>query len=158
MDVLQELGNVTVVADSLLHLLRNGVEHGLESVEERVRLGKRKSGRLTLLALQQGEEIWVSVEDDGQGLDLEILAESGIERHGTPAKNVVPLTGSDPVPATGRAHAGAAADGQSGCDRRTGLSSVNKYLRELRGKIAVSSRPGKGTRVTLRVPRPLPTP
>ena len=113
---------VRMLAEPLTHLLRNGMEHGLETGEERTRSGKRLNGRLTLLVLRQGGDVWISVEDDGRGMDRERLASLvGIGLHAVEAAG-------------------------------NGLSAVHKGMQQLGGRMEMLSRPGKGTRVTLKIP------
>lgn len=143
----------TIFADVFIPLLRNSVEHGLETVEERIRLGKRKSGRLTLLALRQGEEVWVSVEDDGQGIDLKKIADYCLVEHWITAENVGRLTGAEILQIFLDRRASAVVEASKGGGKYNGLSSVNRQLRNMHGKMEMWSRAGKGTRVTVRLRR-----
>jgi len=61
------------IKDPLIHLLRNAIDHGLETPKERVALGKPRSGTVTLMAEQSGEEVIIRVSDDGRGLDIEAI-------------------------------------------------------------------------------------
>jgi chemotaxis protein histidine kinase CheA len=152
-DVLQEMGEATLFTDTLLHLLRNGVDHGLESVEDRLRLGKKKTGKLHLLALRQGEEIVVSVEDDGRGFDFEKVATLIVKRGLVVAESVDQVTSRDRLRLLFSSAPVAPHSGQKGEEHGSGLVVVNRALHEMQGKIDVASRPGKGSCVTLRVPR-----
>jgi len=144
--------DMAVLAEMLIPLFRNGVVHGLEPVAERMRLGKRKSGRLSLTALQQGEEIWVSVEDDGRGFDLTTCAAPNVAPDG-PAISAQPRDSleitpgllSNPPAGTGEAQAAESGD--------AGLTVVQARLQSMRGTMEMWSRPGCGARITLRVPR-----
>jgi two-component system, chemotaxis family, sensor kinase CheA len=65
------------IADPLLHMVRNSVDHGLETSEERVAAGKPETGKVTVEARYEGGEVWIIVSDDGKGLDREkILAKA----------------------------------------------------------------------------------
>ena len=152
-DVLQEMGEATLFGDTLLHLLRNGVEHALESVEERLRVGKKKTGKLHLLALRQGEEILVSVEDDGRGFDFEKVAALIVKRGLIEAESVGQMTSRDRLRLLFTNDPVAQSRGQDGEDHGPGLLVVTRVLHRMQGKIDVVSRPGKGSCVTLRVPR-----
>lgn len=68
------------IIDPLVHILRNSVDHGLESVEERVEKGKPPEGNLKLVASQRGEEVVISISDDGRGLDREKIRRKAVER------------------------------------------------------------------------------
>ncbi|WP_319588698.1 Hpt domain-containing protein [uncultured Desulfobulbus sp.] len=152
-DVLQEMGEATLFADTLLHLLRNGVEHALESVEERLRAGKKKTGKLHLLALRQGDEILVSIEDDGRGFDFEKVAALIVKRGLIEAESVGQMTSRDRLRLLFTSAPVTSNSGQEGGDPSPGLVVVNRALHGMQGKIDVVSRSGKGSCVTLRVPR-----
>jgi two-component system chemotaxis sensor kinase CheA len=146
----QEANEAATLTSALCHLLRNSVEHGLEGAEERTRSGKRATGRLHLLALRQGEEIWISVEDDGRGFDGERVKSILIERGLATAETIEGLSNrerfillsSEPFLPSVRD------DGW-----RQGLIVVQKTLQSIGGMMHATTRPGKGTCVTLRVPR-----
>ncbi|MDR2550777.1 MAG: Hpt domain-containing protein [Desulfobulbus sp.] len=149
-EALKETGQAAVLADSLFHLLRNSVEHGLELVEERTHSGKKTIGRLHLLILRQGEEIWLSVEDDGRGFDGERMDALLIGRGQLTAADLGQLTNkerfvllsSKPSQPSEQEH-----------DGEPGLVAVRRNLRTVGGTMDAITRPGKGTCVTLRVPR-----
>jgi two-component system chemotaxis sensor kinase CheA len=67
------------LVDPLTHLIRNAVDHGLESEENRLKKGKSRIGRVTMGACQDGDDIVISVQDDGGGLDLEKIRAKGIQ-------------------------------------------------------------------------------
>ncbi len=144
-DVLESLSN------PLVHLLRNGIDHGIEPPEKRGKLGKDPQGRLTLSVLNRQGEIWASVEDDGAGLDLEKIVLRATHHGLIDADQKKPdsrliaslifklgFTTSDKV--------------TDSSGRGIGMDAVKRSLRELGGRVDVFSRPGKGTRVTLRIP------
>jgi two-component system chemotaxis sensor kinase CheA len=147
---LQRGADVTILGELLIPLLRNSVIHGLESVKERVRLGKNKSGNLRLTARRQGNEIWMSVEDDGRGFDHAKLASVGWAPGGV-AKESDDQAGEvfsqacpgSPFPSSGK---------QTGQKTDGGLAGVSARLQDLQGTMELRSAPGKGARVTLRVP------
>lgn len=152
-DTLLDQRYITLLADPLLHLLRNGVEHGLETVAERVKAGKRKSGRLTLLALQQGGEIWVSVEDDGQGIDREKVAALAVAQGLVKPENVTQLSGKELVQLLFQARIANAGETSKAQGRDTGLLAVGHSIQQMQGTVDMLSRLHKGTRITLRVPQ-----
>ncbi len=145
--------NVALMADALLDLLHNGVEHGLESVEERIAAGKQKRGRLALLAVPQHEEIWLSVEDDGRGIDPQQIAELVI-RHGlVPRERAGQLNSREFFQILLQSGPQLAKNDDRLPDAGMGLLRVAAALHQVKGKMDISSRPGRGTRITLRVPK-----
>ncbi|MED5371961.1 MAG: chemotaxis protein CheA [Myxococcota bacterium] len=141
-----------VIADPLVHLMRNAVDHGMETPEERARTGKPPVGSLHLQARHQAGEIWITVSDDGRGMDRNKILAKGIEKGlVTPAKAA---TMSDTevfglVFAPGFSTAAQVTD-ISG--RGVGMDVVKKNIEKVKGRIEVHSELGKGTRFTLRIP------
>lgn len=150
-DVLLEEVDMSAFADLLAPLLRNSVVHGLESAEDRVRLGKHASGRLTLTALRQGKEIWVCVEDDGRGFDRAKLAALNVARGLIAAEKVEQCALSELIEALWGHQNLATGTGCGDGFGRTGLGAVQAQLQRMQGRLEMWSSPGKGARVTLRV-------
>ena len=71
---------VEALADPLVHLVRNAVDHGIESPEEREAVGKPRRGRVVLSAAQEGDHILLSIEDDGKGMDADVLRRKAVEK------------------------------------------------------------------------------
>ena len=137
------------IADPLTHLVRNAIDHGIETPEVRAANGKSASGRLTVRALHQGGNIVIKVSDDGAGLNRErILAkarELGLEGGDTwEDKEVWQL-----IFTPGFTTAAAVTD-ISG--RGVGMDVVWQNVHTLGGKIEIDSTPGEGTNMTIRLP------
>ncbi len=126
------------LAESLVHLLRNSIAHGIEAPAQRERVGKPARGRLELRAEQRGGLVEVTVADDGCGVSEEILAE---------ARRTGSLTG---VLTQAGFSTATAVDGISG--RGVGLDAVKEKVEAFGGGLEVRSEPGRGTRVILRLP------
>jgi chemosensory pili system protein ChpA (sensor histidine kinase/response regulator) len=140
------------IADPLLHLIQNAIGHGIESTDERERLGKPAQGRLTLSASQAGGFILVEVEDDGRGIDADLLRRRAVERGLLPAGEAAALSDRDALNlifVTGFSTA-AAITRTSG--RGVGLDVVRTNVSRLNGEIHVETEPGRSTRFTLKVP------
>jgi two-component system chemotaxis sensor kinase CheA len=141
---------VQALNDPLMHMIRNAVDHGIESAEERVRSGKGPVSELHLRAYHAGGNVVVELEDDGKGLDRERIIRKAVE-HGLiePGREL-----SDDEAYTLIFHPGLSTADQvtdvSG--RGVGLDVVRRNIESLRGHIAVNTRPGLGTIFTLRVP------
>jgi two-component system chemotaxis sensor kinase CheA len=142
---------IETITDPLVHLLRNSLDHGLESPADRVESGKPEKGVLKLSARHEEGEVWITVEDDGWGLDREKLLAKAI------SKGLVEGDGSEMsdrevfnlIFAPGFSTAEKVTD-ISG--RGVGMDVVRKNLEKIQGKIEVNSVKGKGTRVNLRIP------
>jgi len=152
-ETLLDQRDIFLLADPLHHLLRNGVAHGLETVEERMLAGKRKSGKLTLTALQHGTEIWVSIEDDGQGFDLQTITNLVVAQGLVTREGAGHLTHRELAQLFFRAQATPPNEFQVGSCPGAGLAAVRDRVQQLQGRVEMLTRPGKGTRITLKVPR-----
>jgi two-component system chemotaxis sensor kinase CheA len=136
--------------DPLMHLIRNAVDHGIESAEERATAGKPKKARIVLAAAQQGREIHITVADDGRGLNREAILERARE---------IGLVGDDEEPDDSIVwsyifHSGlsTAREVSSLSGRGVGMDVVNDTIQSLRGRIVVESFPGMGTVISLCIP------
>lgn len=141
---------VDVVSDALVHLLRNAIDHGLESPAERVAAGKPSAGAVRLLAYHQGGAVHIEVTDDGRGIDAERIAERARQ---------LGMLGADERPSEREALALIMTPGFSTAERVTsvsgrgvGMDAVYRAVQSLHGQIDIHSTPGEGTRFHLRVP------
>ncbi len=137
------------IKDPITHLLRNAVDHGLESIQQRVTLGKARAGTITLRAEQLGKDVVVCVSDDGHGLDLEAIRTS-IARRG--AVDVQSLNEEDLKEAIFNAGISTSPIITDISGRGVGLDVVRRNVEALHGRIDVDSSPGKGTTFTLTLP------
>jgi two-component system chemotaxis sensor kinase CheA len=138
------------ISDPLLHMVRNAMDHGIESPSERRAAGKPASGTIVLTAQQKGGNVIVELEDDGRGLPYEkILVRA----------QTLGLIPANIQPTPEQLHELIFLPGMSTTDevtdlsgRGVGLDVVRNNVRSLGGNVEVSSRPGLGTRFTLRLP------
>lgn len=140
------------VKDPLTHLVRNGVDHGLESPAERVAAGKPAEGVLTLRAYHQGGQVVVEVSDDGAGIDSEKVGAKAVERGLRTQAQVAQMSPTDIlqlifVPGFSTA---AAVTNVSG--RGVGMDVVKTNIEGIGGTIEVESVVGRGTTCRLRIP------
>lgn len=139
------------ISDPLTHLVRNAVDHGIESPEVRRRAGKPEVGRLTLKAFQQGGSMYIEIADDGAGLDRERILARAVQSGLIPANETL---------ADEQIYAFIFRPGFSTADRVTevsgrgvGMDVVKRNLEALGGSIQIQSERGRGT--TFRVKLPL---
>lgn len=144
--VLEEL------ADPLLHLLRNAVDHGLESLPVRRALGKPERGRIVVRACYEGTQTVIQVEDDGAGLSVERVRARAIERGEVSAAAAAQLGDQDVMAFVFRPGFSTAATISEVSGRGIGLDVVKSTVRRLKGEIRIDSIQGHGTRFTIRVP------
>ncbi|KGK57061.1 chemotaxis protein [Xanthomonas cannabis pv. phaseoli] len=142
-------GLIEKIADPLVHLVRNSIDHGLEMPDARRASGKDETGTITLAASHQGGHIVIEVSDDGRGLNrakiLEKAAERGIAVPDNPTDSQV----WDLIFAPGFSTADAVTD-LSG--RGVGMDVVRRNIQGLGGEVQLESNAGSGTRVLIRLP------
>ena len=141
------------IADPLLHLVRNSVDHGLESPEERVAAGKPAEGNLAIHAVNQGTQLTIRVEDDGRGLDTQRIRARGIEKGLiSPDQSLSDREIQELIFAPGFSTADAVSD-VSG--RGVGMDVVRETVSQLKGIIRLESNSGRGTSFTIILPTSL---
>jgi two-component system chemotaxis sensor kinase CheA len=141
-------GVLNQLADSLMHLVRNAVDHGLESVAEREALGKPATATITLHAMQLGSEVIIAVADDGRGIDIARVREQA-DRQGIETAD---LTDEDALQLIFRSGLSTTAFVTDVSGRGVGLDVVRTNIESARGRIEVLSEPGGGTEFRIIVP------
>lgn len=140
--VLQQL------ADSLLHIVRNAVDHGVELPAERLARGKPERATIRLDARQAGSDVVITVSDDGRGIDTAAVRREAA-RHGV---GVDALTDDEVIELIFRGGVSTAAELSQTSGRGVGLDVVRAGVERLRGRVEVTSTPGAGTEFRLVVP------
>jgi len=142
--ILDQLG------EPLVHLVRNSMDHGFDSPEERAAHGKPRRGTIRLAAEHTGSDIVITIEDDGRGIDQAAVRAKAIEKQLIPAAanltekeifNLLLLPGFS-----------TAAKVTSVSGRGVGMDVVKKQIDSLRGTLSIASEKGKGCRVTITLP------
>jgi len=138
------------LADPLIHLIRNAVDHGIEPPAQREIAGKQGRGRIALAARHLGHEVLISIGDDGGGLDRALIRQRA-EEQGLLASGTYLGDGElfqlIMQPGFSTAHEVTAVSG-----RGVGMDVVRRAIDSLRGNIDIASQPGQGTEITLRLP------
>lgn len=136
--------------DPLVHIIRNSVDHGIESPDCRVAAGKPRHGTVYLTAEHSGDSVIISIKDDGAGLDTEAIRTKAIERKlitETAELNDRELFALIFAPGFSTAQK---ITGISG--RGVGMDVVKQSIEALRGFIEITSQKGKGTKITIKLP------
>jgi two-component system, chemotaxis family, sensor kinase CheA len=141
-------GVLEQVADPLLHLVRNAVDHGIEPAEARLAAGKPRHGTVTVQAVPLGSEVVVTVTDDGRGIDLERVR----QRAGEAGDRLDGVGDDEALYAIFRSGLSTAATVSDVSGRGVGLDVVRTSLAAVRGRVEVHSEPGTGCEFRLNVP------
>ncbi|HUH30773.1 MAG TPA: chemotaxis protein CheA, partial [Rhodanobacter sp.] len=143
---------VEALADPLVHLLRNALDHGIGMPDERERGGKPRKGRVRLSASQRGEHIVIAVSDDGHGMDPEILRRKALEKGLLDAAQAARLSEAECYELIFRPGFSTAAVVSDISGRGVGMDVVKTRVAELGGSLQVHSQLGHGTELELTVP------
>lgn len=138
--------------EPLLHLLRNALDHGIEPPEERLRLGKPEMGRLVLRAFQEADRAVVEVEDDGRGMDTELLRRRAVQRDVIGAERAAALTEAEAVELVFVSGLSTTAEVSDISGRGVGMDAVREVVERAGGTVSIRSRSGQGTTVRLLLP------
>jgi two-component system chemotaxis sensor kinase CheA len=142
-------GLIEKLADPLTHLVRNSLDHGIETPDERTAAGKPRHGTLTLRAFQQGGNIYVEVTDDGAGLNRSRILAKALERGMSVSESMSDQEVYALIFEAGFSTAEKITD-VSG--RGVGMDVVRRNIREMGGSVEIDSAAGHGTRITIRLP------
>lgn len=141
-------GVLQQLADPLLHLVRNAVDHGVDSAEERLAAGKPLQATVRLHAMQLGSEVIITITDDGRGIDVErVRAEAG--RRGT---DVSSMSDEEAVNLIFRSGLSTAEFVSDISGRGVGLDVVRANVEAVRGRIEIRTEPGRGSEFRVVVP------
>ena len=143
---------VDTISEPLLHLLRNAVDHGLETKEERQKSGKPQAGRITMRAYHEGNQVVVEVSDDGRGIDPATLKTRAVESGRLTRDEADGLADEDALELIFLQGLSTAREVTQLSGRGIGASAVKAAIEQLRGSVAVKSESGSGTCFTLRMP------
>jgi two-component system chemotaxis sensor kinase CheA len=149
-DIELDKGVIERLGDPLTHLIRNSVDHGIEPAEERARAGKDPEGVIELRAYHEGGNVVIEVADDGRGLDRERIHEKAVAQG--LARPDVPLTDDEVYSLIFQPGFSTAKVVSDVSGRGVGMDVVKRNVQSLNGSIAVSSRPGHGSRIRIRLP------
>lgn len=139
------------LSDPLMHLIRNAVDHGLESTEERRRANKPEIGKITLEARSAGGDVWIIVKDDGKGLSREKILNKARE-NGLLTRNENELSDKEVfsyilLPGFSTKEKVTEFSG-----RGVGMDVVKKNIDSIGGNIVIESNPGEGTAIVIKIP------
>ena len=140
------------ISDPLVHIIRNAIDHGIETASARKKQGKEAEGTIKLNAKYEGNEIWISIIDDGKGLNRDRIAEIAVEKNMLTPEQVLTKTDAEiwalifePGFSTNKLVSEISGRG-------VGMDVVKKNIEKLRGKVEIRSESQKGTTFILQIP------
>ena len=143
---------VESLADPLVHLVRNAIDHGIEAPDTRERVGKPRCGRVVLAARQEGDHIAIEVRDDGGGIDPEIIKAKAREKGLIDADAAARLGPDEAFQLIFLPGFSTKAQVSDISGRGVGMDVVQSKIRELNGRVSIQSKLGEGSRFLIRVP------
>lgn len=138
--------------EPLIHLIRNAVDHSIEPPDERERLGKSRAGRIRLKAYYQGDRVFISVEDDGRGIDIEKVKAKAIEKGIATKDRLEKMTEKEILSLVFSPGFSTADRFSEVSGRRVGMDVVMDVVMRFRDKVDLFSEKGKGTKVIMSFP------
>jgi len=138
--------------DPLVHLVRNAVDHGVETIEERRAVGKPERALVRLMARQAGDAIVIEITDDGRGMRPEVLRQKAVEKGTISAEEAASLDDQKSLELIFRPGFSTKSEISDVSGRGVGMDVVKTNIGKLNGRIELHSEVGKGTRVTIMLP------
>ncbi len=143
---------IEAIKDPLTHIVRNSCDHGIEAAQGRAQAGKPRQGRLSLRAFHEGGQVNIEIADDGAGIDPERVKAKAMEKRLISPEQAQRLSNRDAVnlvflPGFSTAEAVSSISG-----RGVGMDVVRTHIERIGGTVDVSSKPGQGTVVRVRIP------
>jgi two-component system chemotaxis sensor kinase CheA len=140
------------IGDPLMHMIRNSVDHGIESPEERIAKGKPEVGTIELKAYNEGNQIVIEIADDGNGMDPEQLKQKALEKGLISEKEADMMSDKEAFMLIFKAGFSTAAKITNVSGRGVGMDVVKTNVEKLNGIIEVDSTPGKGSVFKIKIP------
>ncbi len=140
------------IGDPLIHLLRNAADHGLETTDERISIGKPKKGTIKLQAYQDGNSVVIEVEDDGKGIDVNKIRNKAIDKGTITKEEASTMSDHEIVDLLFRPSFSTAEKISDLSGRGVGLDVVKSKITALGGHVEVETEFGKGSKFIVRLP------
>lgn len=140
------------IGDPLVHLLRNAVDHGVESVQDRLAAGKPETGTVNLRAFHSGNHVFIEIEDDGAGIKPQKILQSAIKKGIITQEQAAAFSDDEAIQLLFAAGFSTAEVISDVSGRGVGLDVVKSKITSLGGNVVVYSTPGKGTNFSVQLP------
>ena len=136
----------------IIHILRNGIDHGIESPEDRVKLGKARHGTIRVSAYHEGENVFISIEEDGRGMDLGKIKMTALRKKLVSAEDLEQMPDKEVFSLVFLSGFSTSPIITDISGRGVGLDVVKFQVEKLKGKVVFETKPDRGTTFTLILP------
>jgi two-component system chemotaxis sensor kinase CheA len=143
---------IEMMRDPLVHIIRNAIDHGLETPAERRAAGKRETGRLTVEARQSGNQIIVEVSDDGKGIDIDRLIAKSAANNGRSEAALRAMSETAKLDLIFEPGVSTKNEVTAISGRGVGMDVVRANIEQIGGRIELRNRPGRGLTIAIHVP------
>lgn len=141
-----------IITDPLLHILRNAIDHGTETPQEREAFGKPRSATIKILCLRVGDKVAICTEDDGRGIDLDMIKSAAVEKNLISKKEAEILSEEEIFALLGTPGLSSKKNVTDVSGRGVGFNVVRQQVNSIGGQIKIETRKGFGTAITLTIP------
>ncbi|MCP5503050.1 MAG: hybrid sensor histidine kinase/response regulator [Leptospiraceae bacterium] len=143
---------ITRLVDPILHILRNSIDHGIETPEEREKCNKPLTGNIELNAFYQGSNVIIQIKDDGKGIDKEKIKQKVIEKDLVSKEKLESMNETELFDLLFLPGFSTASKITEISGRGVGMDVVKSTINEIQGNIELSSKKGEGTTISLKIP------
>jgi two-component system chemotaxis sensor kinase CheA len=143
------------LGDPLMHIIRNSVDHGIESVDERLRTGKPEAGHLHVKAMLKAGNVTIFIQDDGRGIDLSRITEKAIEKGIVSAEGAENLADHEVIELIFHPGFSTAEQVTQVSGRGVGMDVVRSNIQKIGGTVSIKTEAGRGTLMTINLPQTL---
>lgn len=140
------------ISSPLMHIIRNSIDHGIESEAVRIAAGKPAKGRIELSASTEGRNVVISIVDDGQGFDIEKIIAKALSSKLITEAQVSSMSEEEVYSLVFQPGFSTSEEVTEYSGRGVGMDVVNENLKKMNGKVIVNSERGRGTRVVMKIP------
>jgi len=141
-----------IIIDPLMHMIRNAISHGIETVAERKAAGKDPTGSLIMNAWHEGNSIIIEIEDDGRGMDPAVLRQTAVDKGFVSSAEAQSLTDSESINLIFRPGFSTASKISKVSGRGVGMDVVSTHLARINGRIVIRTEKNVGTKFMIRLP------
>lgn len=143
---------VDEMADPLVHILRNCVDHGIETIFERELVGKDATGQIRIRAMREKDQVYINIEDDGKGMDTEKIKRKAIARGLIKKERIATIPDKEVFMMVCHSGLSTAEQVTDVSGRGVGMDAVKNVVDSVGGSLEIDSILGKGTSITLKLP------